>query len=749
MALAYAQILLKEAQQLPGSITNNDTTFFEALQTFAQVVTAHFFPDQVDRVELELDRMFRTPGFNRNYKEKTAADFVPARQLWLQREHDRRTKQGLHFHSAAAPRNGAHPSPSPRKPSGAQPPPSPRGPRRTPRDLHPTLSSTTSPVISHVHNSRVPHCGFKRVASDASSLHSMETRDARKLLDKSRCGVSVSWLMAFAKSDQLIGRMERLGAMSAEDITFVKGPFQVGREDEHDFESGTWAAQVQLLGGRYVWANWPPTGSSSPPTAQDVIDSWLPDYIGTTRCVWEQLVDPLLFGVSSAPAQAADGSSYIPAESRVPLKHQSLCHYLNDWHMELLKVPDPDATIHLGGLEGELESEPRIADAFAKFGTVLAATLRRRRGEKNGKRVVSWALVTFAYAREARLALAGAKALGVELKSPHPLVVKQIDTKQVLQSTGSMGDVMRKHQQRVQGCATALFKGVGIANLFLSHSLDNDFLGLAQSAERHCKSAGLAPDHTFCWVDGVCTSHHPLFTPEDHRLRFKKIVSRCHNTLAVITHGTTRWTERLWCILEAFETLAAGGKFSIGMSDAEAEKFDALMLEDATHLTDLVRAVDVRTAKAYVKEHKRAVWNYIDAMKGDGASKITHTVRKQLIAWIMDLGQAKAHALVSQAMEAPNRLERQIERERQQACFAGSKQELEKYREEHGEEVCRALLGPIEAPEHDKIESLKGRIVELKVGRGHCKALDRAAQYRSALSALSAARAIMGEHGGR
>ena len=36
MALAYAQILLKEAQQLPGSITNNDTTFFEALQTFAE-----------------------------------------------------------------------------------------------------------------------------------------------------------------------------------------------------------------------------------------------------------------------------------------------------------------------------------------------------------------------------------------------------------------------------------------------------------------------------------------------------------------------------------------------------------------------------------------------------------------------------------------------------------------------------------------------------------------------------------------
>ena len=63
--------------------------------------------------------------------------------------------------------------------------------------------------------------------------------------------------------------------------------------------------------------------------------------------------------------------------------------------------------------------------------------------------------------------------------------------------------------------------------------------------------------------------------------------------------------------------------------------------------------------------------------------------------------------------------------------------------------LTRALLGPIEAREHDKIESLKGRIVELKVGRGHCKALDRAAQYRSVLSALSAARAIMGKHGGR
>lgn len=50
---------------------------------------------------------------------------------------------------------------------------------------------------------------------------------------------------------------------------------------------------------------------------------------------------------------------------------------------------------------------------FSKFGTVVATTVRRRRETgKDGEMKVSWALISFAEAREAKEAAAGAASLG-------------------------------------------------------------------------------------------------------------------------------------------------------------------------------------------------------------------------------------------------------------------------------------------------------------------------------------------------
>ena len=51
--------------------------------------------------------------------------------------------------------------------------------------------------------------------------------------------------------------------------------------------------QIKLLFGRATWANFPPQDSA--PTKEQLIEEWLPTYMQSTRLVWENLLDPVLF----------------------------------------------------------------------------------------------------------------------------------------------------------------------------------------------------------------------------------------------------------------------------------------------------------------------------------------------------------------------------------------------------------------------------------------------------------------------
>ena len=85
----------------------------------------------------------------------------------------------------------------------------------------------------------------------------------------------------------------------------------------------------------------------------------------------------------------------------------------------------PSSTLHVGGIQGDIEDEAKLEELFAKFGSVEAVTLRRRRGIKNGKEVVSWALIEYTAADSATQALENKDAL-----SSLGLVVRLMDKKQ-------------------------------------------------------------------------------------------------------------------------------------------------------------------------------------------------------------------------------------------------------------------------------------------------------------------------------
>lgn len=115
------------------------------------------------------------------------------------------------------------------------------------------------------------------------------------------------------------------------------------------------------------------------------------------------------------------------------------------------------ASIHVGGLQGKLEDEEKLAEMFGRFGTVIAVTLRRRNEVQDGQQLVSWSLLTFAEESEARKAVTDAEELA------GALVVRSLDTQQALGSSGAMGQIMRTHKHRVKvrvvaACVAPLIK---------------------------------------------------------------------------------------------------------------------------------------------------------------------------------------------------------------------------------------------------------------------------------------------------
>lgn len=140
------------------------------------------------------------------------------------------------------------------------------------------------------------------------------------LLDSSQCGVSAAWLFGFGASERFKRKMKQLQDMSAEDITVTQAPARVLADDERDLEEHSWVAQVQLLDGRLTWANIPSTSTGKAPTREDFFEQWFKGgdapYIDSTRCVWEQIVDPLLFG--------PEGGDKIPLSSQ----KRSMCELL-------------------------------------------------------------------------------------------------------------------------------------------------------------------------------------------------------------------------------------------------------------------------------------------------------------------------------------------------------------------------------------------------------------------------------------
>eukprot|EP01046_Picozoa_sp_COSAG06_P009836 COSAG06_NODE_522_length_14708_cov_276.456773_4_plen_420_part_00 len=115
-------------------------------------------------------------------------------------------------------------------------------------------------------------------------------------------GPSAQFLFDFAAGLDVVAAKETMRALTVADVQqMIKhGPNRNGKKSE--LGEGSWSVQLLLPHGRLTWANMPKQEHA--PTAEQLHREWLPQYIETTRMVWENVLgacDPLRASAPAAP----------------------------------------------------------------------------------------------------------------------------------------------------------------------------------------------------------------------------------------------------------------------------------------------------------------------------------------------------------------------------------------------------------------------------------------------------------------
>ena len=404
------------------------------------------------------------------------------------------------------------------------------------------------------------------------------------LIKQSQCAVSAQWLLNFIRGDKspYARKLAALRKITPVDIRVIKGPFLCEAKDEHDFEEGSWITQIQLAGGRYVWATTPPARNA--PTVQDLIDTWLlgsgggssrkVPYIKSTRCLWDMVVYSSLYGVSSEPAQQleeatpnaptgpSDGSSsapnsspstYIPAESYVP-QSQQVRSYVE-------QILSTNSRVLERGILGQANLFVSQSSASDALGLASAIEEHCRSSHLEPRDVYVW-LDALSMRLEPSL----------RCEKQHAMIKKLI---------GQCGHVL----------------------------------------------AVISP-----WQSPMS-------------LRWQKLRENyVHSLDASQARGaaTLGWMGRLWCITEGWFAIKERAKLSVGMPLREIQTFQRALIDDPGALLDTNLTVNIKQTKSFDKEHKAMMMRYFEKMDANDASRgfnLANTaIRQQLLEWMLDNG---------------------------------------------------------------------------------------------------------------
>eukprot|EP01047_Picozoa_sp_COSAG01_P067046 COSAG01_NODE_9383_length_2459_cov_6.883573_2_plen_422_part_01 len=115
-----------------------------------------------------------------------------------------------------------------------------------------------------------------------------------ELAAASALGPSVAYLKDLAESAEYQEMVQQYKKLKVADIQSMIVPGSMKQNGvKSELGEGSWSVQINLPSGRQTWCN--VDKQAEAPTAAQIHEAWLLAYAVSTRCAWENLIDPKLF----------------------------------------------------------------------------------------------------------------------------------------------------------------------------------------------------------------------------------------------------------------------------------------------------------------------------------------------------------------------------------------------------------------------------------------------------------------------
>ena len=203
---------------------------------------------------------------------------------------------------------------------------------------------------------------------------------------------------------------------------------------------------------------------------------------------------------------------------------------------------------------------------------------------------------------------------------------------------------------------------VGVAQYFFSYSWDSPFESVVSALQTHSNRhvlAGKPPP--YYWVDIFAVNQHLAMPPwrcesglsdcpgcaavaadmhdwatadPDNLKGFERVIDKTRHTLVLNEPwDSPRPPTRVWCLFEAYQTLARGGELEVVLDKAAQHELQLSFSERFGMLQDIVGGIDARLADATVAEDRDNIFDAIARLPG-GFDDLNHEMRKSQQRWL-------------------------------------------------------------------------------------------------------------------
>ena len=175
----------------------------------------------------------------------------------------------------------------------------------------------------------------------------------------------------------------------------------------------------------------------------------------------------------------------------------------------------------------------------------------------------------------------------------------------------------------------------GPADAMISHSWENSFAAMDRAVQLYCEKKQLDPCKFMVWLDGFCIDKAAECTTDFLKTTFMKVIDGTGRMLSVLEPFEQPLPIfRAWCSYEMYcATLLPKDCWDVIHSPEESARMRrAVYMRPGTELTNYVKQVDIRQARAFRAEEEAMIKAQIESLPG-GAEAVNGRIREMLSGW--------------------------------------------------------------------------------------------------------------------